>query len=184
MHMLFFAGSLRADSYNKKYAREALRLAKEAGAQGEFLDLRDYAMPIYDGDIETQSGIPETTKQLSAKIKAADALVISAPEYNGSITGVLKNTLDWLSREKPVSIAGKHVLLIGASPGALGGVRGLWQTRMPFEVLGAHVYPTVMGLPKADAAFDENGRLKDEKTAQQLGKLVGSFLQHVKGKAA
>lgn len=181
MKLLVFAGSLRADSCNKKFAREVLRLAKEAGVEGEFLDLKDYPMPPYDGDIETASGIPEATKNLGKKIIAADALIISTPEYNGSIPGVLKNVVDWLSREKPVSLAGKHLLLLAASPGALGGVRSLWHSRQPFEVLGAHVFPGMMGLPNAYQAFDDQGRLKDEKNLQNLKKTLDQFIAHVRG---
>lgn len=178
MKLLIFAGSLRADSCNKKFAREAARLAKEAGAEAEFLDLKDYPMPPYDGDIETGPGIPEATRKLGAKILAADALIISTPEYNGSIPGVLKNVVDWLSREKPMSLGGKHLLLLAASPGALGGVRSLWHTRQPFEVLGVHVFPTMQGLPNAYEAFDTQGRLKEDKPLQNLRKLIGQFLEH------
>ncbi len=161
MAVLFFAGSLRADSFNKKHAREALRLAKEKGIEGEFIDLRDYAMPVYDEDIQNGEGFPESVKKLAEKITAADALVISTPEYNGSIPGVLKNVIDWLSRLNPMPLADKSLLLLGASPGALGAVRGLWHTRVPFEAVGVHVYPTMVGLPKAGDAFDDAGALKD-----------------------
>ncbi len=179
MKLIVFAGSLRTDSCNKKFAREALRLAKETGAEAEFIDLKDYPMPVYDGDIESTTGIPDATKALGKKIIAADAMIISTPEYNGSIPGVLKNIIDWLSREKPVSIEGKHLLLLAASPGKLGGVRSLWHTRQPFEVCGVHVYPGMMGLPDAYNAFDEQGKLKDEKTIGQLKKTLASFSKHV-----
>lgn len=181
MKLLVFAGSLRADSCNKKFAREVLRLAKSSSADGEFLDLRDYPMPVYDGDIEAASGIPQTTAALGKKIAAADAVVISTPEYNGSIPGILKNAVDWLSREKPVSLEGKHLLLLAASPGMLGGVRSLWHSRQPFEVLGVHVFPGMMGLPNAYNAFNEQGELKDEKTMQKLKILLDQFITHVKG---
>ncbi len=180
MKLLIFAGSLRTDSCNKKFAHEALRIAKELGAEGEFLDLRDYPMPVYDGDIEAATGIPETTQALGKKIAAADAIIISTPEYNGSIPGILKNVIDWLSRDKPMSLTDKHLLLLAASPGALGGVRALWHTRQPFDVLGVHVYPNMIGLPNAYAAFNEQGHLKEEKPAQQLKKLLEQFLGYVK----
>lgn len=179
MKILCFAGSLRADSCNKKFVREALRLAKEAGADAEFLDLRDYPMPVYDGDIEVTSGIPATTAALGKKIAAVDALVISTPEYNGSIPGILKNTVDWLSREKPMSLVGKHLLLLAASPGALGGTRSLWHSRQPFEMLRMHVFPDMIGLPNAYEAFDEHGRLKDEKMQKRLKTLLEQFIKHV-----
>jgi chromate reductase len=180
MQLLFFAGSLRADSCNKKFAKEACRLANEAGATGEYIDIKDYPMPVYDGDIEASTGIPESTKKLGKKILEVDALVLSTPEYNGSIPGVLKNIIDWLSRDKPVSLANKHLLLLAASPGAMGGIRSLWHTRQPFEVLGVHMYPGMMGLPKAYEAFDGDGKLKDSKTIEQLQKTLDQFVQHIK----
>lgn len=180
MKLLVFAGALRADSCNKKFVHEALSLAKEAGVDGEFIDLKDYPMPVYDGDIETASGIPDTTKQLGKKIAAADALIISTPEYNGSIPGILKNTVDWLSRDKPMPLGGKHLLLLAASPGKMGGIRSLWHSRQPFEVLGVHVFPGMMGLSDAYNAFDDQGKLKDEKIVQQLKKTLDQFIKHVK----
>lgn len=180
MKLLIFAGSLRADSCNKKFAREAVRLAQGAGVEAEFLDLKDYPMPVYDGDIEAATGVPETTKALGKKIASADGIVISTPEYNGSIPGILKNVVDWLSRDKPVSLEGKHLLLLAASPGALGGVRSLWHSRQPFDVLGVHVFPGMMGLPDAYNAFDAEGKLKDEKTTQRVKKLLEQFIAHVK----
>ena len=179
MKLLVFAGSLRTDSANKKFAREALRLAQEAGAEGEFIDLRDYPMPPYDGDIESGQGIPATTKALADKIAGVDGIIISTPEYNASIPGVLKNVIDWLSRNKPVSMEGKHLLLLAASPGALGGVRVLWHARQPFEMLGVHVFPNMLGLPDAYNAFDADGKLKDDK---RLKPLVESFVKHLQRK--
>ena len=180
MKLLIFAGSLRADSCNKKFAREAVRLAAKLGVDAEYLDLKDYPMPVYDGDIEAASGLPDSTIALGKKIAEADALVISTPEYNGGIPGILKNVVDWLSREKPVSLAGKHLQLLAASPGALGGIRSLWHTRQPFEALGVHVFPGMMGLPNAYVAFDAEGKLTDEKTASRLQDTLEQFITHVK----
>ena len=180
MKLLIFAGALRADSSNKKFAREALRIAKEINIDAEFIDLKDYPMPVYDGDIEETSGVPSTTTALGKKILAADALIISTPEYNGSIPGILKNIIDWLSREKPMSLAEKHLLLLAASPGALGGIRGLWHSRQPFEAVGVHVFPNMFGLPDAYNAFDQQGKLKDEKTAQRLKVTIENFVKHIK----
>jgi chromate reductase, NAD(P)H dehydrogenase (quinone) len=183
MRLLFFAGSLRKDSCNKKLVREAMRLVEaKGGHQVEYVDLKDYPMPPYDGDIEASSGIPESTKQLGAKIKEADAIILSTPEYNGSIPGIFKNVVDWLSRERPVSITGKQLLLLAASPGALGGTRSLWHTRQPLEMLEVFVYPSMIGLPDAYNAFDEQGRLKDAKTTQRLQKLLDKFLEYANTK--
>jgi NAD(P)H-dependent FMN reductase len=179
MKVLVFGGALRADSCNKKFAREALRLVSDLeGHEGEFLDLKEYPMPPYDGDIEADSGLPDSAARFGAKIAAADALILSTPEYNGSIPGTLKNAIDWLSRAKPVSLADKPLLLLAASPGALGGTRSLWHTRVPLEVIGVHVYPEMLGLPRAYDAFDENGRLKDAAMAQRLQTLIEKFLTH------
>lgn len=179
MKILTFAGSLRKDSLNKKVSKCVLSYvqAKKWG-EIEFLDLQGLSIPIYDGDIELATGLPNGVQKLCAKIQEADALIISSPEYNGSISGVLKNVLDWVSRQKPEPpIKGKPVLLLGASPGALGAVRGLWHTRVPFEVLGCHVYPEMMGLPKAHEAFNEDGKIKDEKTRQRFEKLLKDFIE-------
>ena len=182
MKLLVFAGSLRADSCNKKFAREALRLAQEAGTEGEFLDLKNYPMPPYDGDIQASTGIPKMTADLAQKIAAADALIVSTPEYNGTIPGTLKNVIDWLSRCDPMPLDNKHVLLLAASPGALGGVRVLWHARQPFEALGVYVYPGMMGLSDAYNAFDDGGKLKDVKTQGRLKELVGAYIAHAKGR--
>lgn len=180
MKILFFAGALRKESLNKKFVKEAKRLIDEKGGHTtEFLDLADYPMPVYDGDIEASSGVPETAKKLGAKIKEADALIISSPEYNGAIASSFKNVIDWLSRDKPVSLEYKPLLLLAASPGALGGVRGLWHTRVPLEVVKAHVFPDMQGLPSADKAFGADGKLTDEKTVKRLSTLTQQFIDHV-----
>lgn len=180
MKIVAFAGSLRADSLNKKLAMEAVAHAKDAGADASFVDIRTLNIPLYDGDLEASQGIPEGVTALGKQIAAADAMLIASPEYNGGISSILKNTIDWLSREKPVSLAGKHALLLTASPGALGGVRGLWHSRQPLEVIGVHVFPNMMGLSSAHQAFDEAGKLKDEKARTQLQTLLTQFIQHVK----
>lgn len=179
MKILLFAGALRRDSLNKKFAREAARLLSAVpGVETEFVDLQPLAIPVYDGDLEEKEGVPAGVQDLARRILAADAVVISTPEYNGSIPGVLKNTVDWLSRLKPVSVSGKHLLLLAASPGALGGVRSLWHSRQPFEVLGAFVFPEVLGLPRAHEAFGSDGRLLDAKTVERLQGLLDRFVAH------
>src|SRR5262249_21652669 len=148
----------------------------------ECLDLLDYPMVLYDGDVE-QSGAPASVAKLAAKIVAAEALVVATPEYNGGITGVLKNAIDWLSRLNPMPLRGKHLLLLSASPGPWGGVRGLWHTRVPFEALGVHVFPQMLSVPVAHIAFDAEDRLTGEKAAQ-LESLLRLFIAHVANKTA
>lgn len=181
MKILTFAGSLRKDSLNKKLSHVALNFVKTNQlADIEFCDLQTLQIPVYDGDLETALGLPAGVVQLCQKISEAQALIVCTPEYNGSIPGILKNTIDWISRQKPNPLAGKHILILAASPGALGGVRSLWHTRVPFEVLGAHVYPEMMGVPKAHEAFSadlaEGLKLIDPKLSQNLEKLIKEFI--------
>ena len=176
MKILAFAGSLRTESFNKKLAREALRVhATPLPSAAEFVDLRDYQMPIYDGDQERAQGIPDAVHALAARIGQADGLIIATPEYHGGMSSVLKNTIDWLSRVKPMPLRGKHLLLMSASPGGWGGVRGLWHSRVPFEALGVHVFPEMLSVPSCATAFDESGHLNDPRR-EQLQKLVESFV--------
>lgn len=182
MELLVFGGALRSGSFNRKFANAAQLSAQKFGAGTKFISLKDFNIPVYDGDEETAHGIPEGVQRLGELIKKADGLIISTPEYNGSIPGVLKNMIDWLSRITPHPFGHKKLLLLGASPGALGAVRSLWHSRQPFEVLGTIVYPEMFGLPKAHEAFDDDGKLVDPKNQERLDKLVMSFIQFVNQK--
>lgn len=176
MNILLFSASLRGDSLNKKLIMIASKLIQESGHKTILLDLKEFPFPLYDQDMEGMHGLPDSVKKMSAQIEKSDALIIAIPEYNGSIPGILKNCIDWLSRLEPCSIKGKQLLLLSASPSFLGGVRGLWHTRVPFEVLGAHVYPTMFILPKADVAFDADNKLVDLKKMKELELLINAFI--------
>lgn len=183
MKILAFAASLRKDSYNRKLIRQAIELiTQSAEVQVDHADYREFEMPIYDGDLEEKSGIPSGGLELIRRIRAANGLVISTPEYNGGIPGTLKNAIDWVSRDDSDPLDGKPILLLGASPGSLGSIRGLWHTRVPFEVLGAFVYPEMFGLPKAHQAFGESGALADSKILARLEKLITEYLKFVKSR--
>jgi NAD(P)H-dependent FMN reductase len=176
MKILCFAGSLRQGSFNKKLVRIAhSRLLERTGIESDCIDLLDYPLPVYNQDIET-SAFPENGLKLRDKVAAADALVISSPENNGAIAALTKNTIDWISRAPQNPWPGKWILLLGASPGALGAVRGLWHTRIPFEALGSIVYPEMFGLARAHEAFNEKNELKDPAQLSRLGKLLSSFV--------
>jgi len=181
VRVLIFAGSLRKDSLNKKFARVSRQfLTTIPGVEVEFVDLKDYNIPVYDGDIEATMGVPAEIIKLGQQITNADAMVISTPEYNGSMPGILKNVVDWISRLKPVPFRGKHLFLTAASPGALGGVRSLWATRMPFENLGTHVYPEMMGLPKAHEQLTSEEKLADLKLQATLENHLTQYVEYVK----
>jgi len=177
MKILAFAASLRKGSFNRKLITQAIEVLKEApGVEIDHADYREFEMPIYDGDVEENSGIPKGGQELIRRIQAVDALVISTPEYNGGIPGTLKNAIDWASRTDPIPFDGKPLLLIGASPGGFGAVRSLWHTRVPFEVMGAFVYPEMFGLARAHQSFDEQGKFVDPKNRARLQELIQSYL--------
>lgn len=133
-------------------------------------------MPVYDGDIEAGSGVFDEVHKLSEPIWQAEAVIISTPEYNGGMPGSFKNAVDWLSRLKPVTLTGKSVFLLGASPGAFGAVRGLWRSRVPLEALGVVVYPEMFRLSQAAQAFDETETLKEPRQQERLKTLLAGFL--------
>ncbi len=180
VNLLVFAGSLRRDSLNKKLARFAARLAEAAGARVTYIELNDYPMPIYDGDIEAGEGPPENAFRLQALIAAQQGLIIVSPEYNHSIPALLKNTLDWVSRTPrvrgPNPFAGKVAGLMSASPGALGGIQGQDHVRRVLETVGALVLPGGVALPRADVAFDGEGNLTDSAMTERVKELVKRVL--------
>lgn len=170
-----FAGSLRAESFNKKLVFNVKNFLDTQKIENTTLDLKTIDLPVLDQDIEKEI-VPQKVQKVGDQIAASQGIIISTPEYNGSISSPLKNFIDWTSRMKQQPWELKPVLLLGATPGALGAIRGLWHTRQPFTALNAIVYPEVFGLPKAHEAFDEKGNLKDAKTAERLEALVKKFV--------
>ncbi len=167
--LLFIAGSAREASLNKRLARLGADVAKANGLAATFADLGDYPLPIYDGDFEAKSGMPDNAKKLKALLLVHHGVFIAAPEYNASLAPLLKNALDWVSRtrdegEPPLHIYKSRVFAIGsASPGAFGGMRGLIALRQTLEMgLGALVLPDQIVVPRAADAFDDQGHLKDK----------------------
>lgn len=167
--ILAFAGSAREGSFNKKLVKIAVEGAKAAGADVTYLDFRDLPMPLYDQDLEAREGLPENVLKFKALMKAHQGFLISCPEYNSSITPLLKNAIDWASRpepgEAPLSLTcfkGKVAALMAASPGGLGGLRGLVHVRSILGNIGVLVLPEQKAISGAGQAFDEQGNLKDE----------------------
>jgi NAD(P)H-dependent FMN reductase len=173
--ILAFAGSLRTDSWNKKLVKIAIAGARAAGAEVDTVDLREYALPLYDGDLEARE-FPETVKRLKKVFIAHDGLLISSPEYNSSIPGVLKNAIDWLSRPLPdeprlACFMGKTASIMAASPGALGGIRMIPTLRSILLEIGTTVLPDYVCVGKAHEAFTPEGALKDAKQHASIEKL-------------
>lgn len=177
MKILMFAASFRRDSLNKKLIRNAHQMLP-SGHEVDLKEFSEYMMPLYHGDLEADSGIPDSAQKFIKDIAAADAIIIASPEYNSGIPGTLKNAIDWSSRVNPVPWAGKQVLIMGASPGMVGTNRGMWQVRQPLEYLGAHVYPEMLGVAQANKAFDEHDVLKDERMHGSLEKLIKKFVDY------
>ena len=160
--ILAFAGSTRADSFNKKMVRIAADGARDAGAHVTLADLREYAMPLYDGDLEAAEGLPAAAQAFKQLMMAHDGLLIAAPEYNSSISAVLKNTIDWVSRPVPdepqlVAFQGKVAALMSAAAGGFGGVRSLTHVRAILGNIGVLVLPEQVTLSQAMRAFQPDG---------------------------
>lgn len=171
--ILAFADSTRRESFNKKLVSIAAQVARNQGADVTQIDLSDFAMPLYDGDLESDQGPPESATRLFNLMKEHQGLLLACPEYNSTITPVLKNTIDWVSRpregEQPLSaFSGKVAALLSASPGALGGLRGLVHVRAILSNIGVLVVPNQLAVSSAHTAFDEAGVIRDPKVAQQI----------------
>ena len=174
LRILAFAGSTHRESVNKKVVRVAAAGAREAGADVTEIDLRDYRLPVFDQDDELEQGKPENAKALKQLMIDHHAFLIAAPEYNSSVTGVLKNSIDWVSRPDEgeaaplVAFRGKVVTLMSASPGAFGGLRGLVHLRSILGNLGCIVLPDQAAVPKAHEAFTDDGTLVDDAQHQRI----------------
>jgi chromate reductase, NAD(P)H dehydrogenase (quinone) len=165
--ILAFAGSVRKESFNKKLVKIAAEGAKNAGAEVTYLDFRDLPLPLYDEDIEAAEGLPDNVRKLKALMKAHHGFVIACPEYNSSVTPLLKNAIDWASRPEPeepplACFNEKVAVLMSTSPGALGGLRGLVHVRSILSNIGVLVLPGQKSVGNAYQVFDESGNLKDE----------------------
>lgn len=176
LKILGLSGSSRKNSYNKILVKNALAEAELLGAETTLIDLKDYPLPIFDEDYEKTNGLPAEVFKLKEIFKNHQALVISSPEYNSSVSALLKNTIDWLSRPSPgeeglVSFKGKTAAIIAASPGALGGLRGLVHLRAILGNIGVLVIPDQHALGKAHEAFDAEGKLKDQAQQKRIAEI-------------
>ncbi len=179
MKLILFAGSLRKDSLNKKLLNVIKGIVEtKTKLTPVIVDIKSLNIPIYDGDVEDQ-GMPEGVTKLGKMISEAAGVIISSPEYNGSISSPLKNTIDWLSRLQPLPLGKKPVLLSGASPGNFGTIRAQTHTKPSLENLKAFVFHTPFMLPRADKAFNDKGEMIDEEAKKRLVELVESYAQYV-----
>ena len=186
--ILAFASSTRRESFNKKLVAIAAQGAREAGAEVTLIDLKDFPLPLFDQDLEAEQGMPENGKKLKKLFIDHDGPLIASPEYNSSFPAVLKNAIDWVSRPAPgepslVAFRSKVATLMSASPGALGGLRGLVHVRSILSNIGVIVLPDQIAVAKAHEAFNADGSLKDSKQQagiEGLGHTLASFLMKLK----
>jgi NAD(P)H-dependent FMN reductase len=182
--LLVFAGSTSAQSWNRKLASVAAHIGRADGAEVTQLELADFELPLYNADLEAR-GTPEAVLRLKEIFHAHPAWIICSPEYNGSYTALLKNTIDWVSR--PVQghtewsngtrpFAGKVVGLLSASPGALGGLRSLEHLAPLLRTLQCWVAPKQFAVSKAGEAFDPDGQLASETSRASLRAVVEQVL--------
>jgi chromate reductase len=179
LRVLVFSASLRAQSLNTRLARLAADAIERHGATVDLASMRDFDAPSYDGDVEAGEGPPPGARAFRERLEAANGFVISSPEYNASVPGVLKNAIDWVSRARPQPFSERHGLLLSASPSMVGGNRGLWALRVPLEHLGARIYPDMFSLAKAHEALDAAGRLVDDRLRERFDDTIASFLDLV-----
>jgi NAD(P)H-dependent FMN reductase len=180
--ILAFAGTTRTEAFNKKLIRVAAAAARSAGGDVTLVDLRDFPMPLYDGDLEANEGIPPVAMKFKELMLAHRGLLISTGEYNSSVTGVLKNAIDWASRSAPgeaelACFKDKIAGLVSASPGMLGGLRALFHVRQILGNIGVLVIPEQLALSRAHEAFEADGSLKDPKRAASVNRVATALVK-------
>ena len=185
--ILVLAGSARLDSIHRKLARHAVEALRAAGVEATLADLRDFPMPIYDGDLEAGQGLPTAAKALKELARRHEGFVIASPEYNGSFPALLKNALDWISRpepgDRPLEVfRGKVAAILSASPGPGGGQRVLRHLRELLEMMSVTVIPEQLSVARANAAFDADGRLVRDEDLEGLQTVAAALAQAVERK--
>lgn len=177
LRLLAFAASLRKGSLNRKLIEVAAGAARRGGAEVRLAEFSEFDMPLYNRDLQDDQGFPAGAVALQEALEASDGILLASPEYNYSLPGTLKNALDWISRFRPSPLSGRSAFLLAASNGQFGGIRGLWQLRIPLEGCGVHVYPDMYALPWGDKMFAEDGSLVEAERAQRLEAIMTGYLR-------
>jgi chromate reductase len=184
--ILAFAGSTRKESFNKRLAKIALLAADSAGADTTFIDLHDYDMPLYSGDFIAEHGMPDGVIAFKEMLKSHNGFFIASPEYNGSLTGTLKNAIDWATikgedEERMACWNGKIAGLVSASPGGLGGIRGLHHLRTILAGIGTFVLPNHLAVGNSTANLNNDTHIADENLQKQLNNLAIEMVRVIRG---
>lgn len=180
--ILVFSGSARSKSWNKMLAALGAAAIDKAGGEATLIDLRDYPLPIYDGDLEATEGVPAKAMALKTLFKLHHGFLIASPENNASVSSLLKNTIDWVSRAIPgetgkVPYSGKVAALVSAAVGAPGGIRGLQHLRQILSGLETIVLPQQLGITRVAEAFDTDGKLKDAAQQRSLETIAARLVE-------
>ena len=177
--ILFISGSLRQESLNTKLLKICASITEKLGYTCESVSAQDLNVPLINPDIE-KTNFPESIKKIAKLVQDSDAIIFATPEYNGGISPVLKNFVDWTSRLQPHPWSKKNIFFTATSPGQFGAVQGMQHSRVPFDKLGAFVCPQSFALPYGDKEID-GIQLKDEKKQKILIELLGNFLSFATG---
>lgn len=176
LKLLVFSASLRKDSFNTRLAKLASVIIEKHGGKADFANMEAFDCPSFNQDLELEKSIPAGAAAFRKRLLENDAFIISSPEYNGSMPGLLKNAIDWVSRFRPQPFNERHALLMSASPSMAGGNRGLWSLRIPFERLGTRVFPDMFSLAVAHQAFNPDGTLANPALAKQFEDNIVAFM--------
>jgi chromate reductase, NAD(P)H dehydrogenase (quinone) len=179
VRFLVFSASLRTDSLNSTLARLAADTIKANGGEVDWATMADFDSPSFNADLEVGGQSTPGALEFRRRLEACDAFVISSPEYNASMPGLLKNAIDWASRFQPQPFHERHGLLLSASPSMVGGNRGLWAVRIPLEHLGARIYPDMFSLAQAHQSFGPDGRLDSDVLQQRFDATIVAFMNLV-----
>lgn len=179
IRFLVFSASLRRESLNARLAELATATLEANGGDVDHASMAEFDTPSFNSDVEKADGLPPGAEDFRRRLELADAFVVASPEYNASMPGVLKNLVDWVSRYRPQPFNERHGLLISASPSMVGGNRGLWALRVPFEHLGARIYPDMFSLAQAHKVFDVEGRMANEQLQERFESNIANFMDLV-----
>jgi len=179
LSFLVFSASLRKGSLNTELVRTAAHIIEENNGKVDFANMNEFECPSYNHDIELNGSLPAGAEEFRKRLLANDAFIISSPEYNGSMPGFLKNTIDWVSRYHPQPFNERNALLMSASPSMAGGKNALWSLRVPFEHLGARVFPDMFSLAQAHKAFIPERKIADPTLAKRFRDNIIAFMSLV-----
>ncbi|MBP7800842.1 MAG: NAD(P)H-dependent oxidoreductase [Saprospiraceae bacterium] len=179
LRYLVFSASLREDSLNTRLAKLAAGVITKNGGIVDYATMSEFDSPSFNQDLEVKGIYPDQAERFRQRIESNDAFIISSPEYNGSLPGVLKNAIDWVSRVRPQPFNEKNALLMSASPSMAGGNRALWSLRMPLEHLGTRVFPNMFSLAMAHKAFSPEGNIADETLQKRFEENLVAFMSLV-----